>query len=606
MERPEKVYYYNPESFPNDKPNGEVFVENFVDFSSTSNDEIPYPEIVKFSDIWFDNGVKGPDYLPDLWSMKDCRIEKNLEFINTKTFDSDYSVKTRAIHSICLENIEITGDLIFENCNLKALLEISNLKSLQSIKFFNCKINDIILSDLDANELFFSDCKFNSISIIGQKNGALKFFNSHISNNVLVSQVNGAQIIFDEVCVDGRTLLEQINLSDSLKIEGCKFNYDLVLDNIRSKVFHLEDNTYERRMLVSFGLVDYKKLKIVENDLVEIDEIIIEGGVYKYGGSLSLDDQHINKLNLIVKKGFQNIFNISDGVINEFNITGENEGGGIFLEDLEVRDFKISYYQNFGQMTVSHLFSPETKESPTSSFLIEESDLGNLHLIDVDFKEFNEIEIDSSFLQNIQFSNVDWFGVEEFNKTAKNPIDFAEKREVMRQLKHAAEKQGDRAQALKFKAREYSLYEKVIDADILDGNSIKKKSKAQKKELSRLKAERYSLWIGRLTNDLGQNWVKPLKQIFIITAIFYPFFIIAASSEYTWWPFGNELAIKDVLSLMWQELGVLPQLFNPARNASTAFNKELSGIFYYWDSLHRIVLTFYIFQIISAFRKFFK
>jgi hypothetical protein len=90
--------------------------------------------------------------------------------------------------------------------------------------------------------------------------------------------------------------------------------------------------------------------------------------------------------------------------------------------------------------------------------------------------------------------------------------------------------------------------------------------------------------------------------------VFYPLIISCVDAELTFNPFNFEW---KGISFFWDKYklyaNTIPELFNPTRRMDLLYlNPENLGALRFWDGFHRIFLAFFIFQIVSAFRKFVK
>ena len=119
--------------------------------------------------------------------------------------------------------------------------------------------------------------------------------------------------------------------------------------------------------------------------------------------------------------------------------------------------------------------------------------------------------------------------------------------------------------------------------------------------------DRFILWVGQ-TNSFGQNWFKPAILAIVFTVVFYTMFIVGLSERLS---FTINLSPESVLVTIDEFIKhsyALPQLLNPAHNLKKVFSdySQIGFIVHFWDSILRIVLAFFIFQIVSAFRKYMK
>src|SRR5690606_27089633 len=193
----------------------------------------------------------------------------------------------------------------------------------------------------------------------------------------------------------------------------------------------------------------------------------------------------------------------------------------------------------------------------------------------------------NSRIDNIFVNGVEWFNdhqlkVDEDEK--KELKILSQKREIYRQLKLASEKQSDRISSLYFKSKEIqthksylrikrgkkskNIIEKVIFfieeaiTKILEKLKLPDKY-VQFKNYLAYQSDHISIYLGE-TNDHGQNWIKPIFLIVVITIAFYPILMITSDPEIS---FTRDWT-SEGWRLFWDKVTAngkaFPQLFNPA------------------------------------------
>jgi len=230
-----------------------------------------------------------------------------------------------------------------------------------------------------------------------------------------------------------------------------------------------------------------------------------------------------------------------------------------------------------------------------SELSITHSNIGRTHFFNAFLDTFDKVEIFNSILTEIVIANVKWFEDKKLNSTIiVSSEDYTNKKEIYRQIKCALEKQGDRIASLRFKALEMSAFK----------NESFSKVKCYKKIFG---IDRFILWIGQ-TNNFGQNWLKPVLFAIGFTLFFYFLIVVGISDKLSYSLNPNKASFQ----ITWNELmyycNIIPQLMNPTNTLSKILpeNTVLSFCVNLWDYLLKIFLAFFIFQIISAFRKYMK
>jgi hypothetical protein len=214
--------------------------------------------------------------------------------------------------------------------------------------------------------------------------------------------------------------------------------------------------------------------------------------------------------------------------------------------------------------------------------------LGKTNFTSFSFDGFHEIEIQDSNFSEIITANVRWFAPEIILKTAKNSQDFGKYRDLFRQLKFAMLKQGDRVQALFFKRYEMQALRKQLLTE------------------KGYKGEKAMLWMNG-SNDHGQNWIKPMLLGLLFTCIFYVAFIISTAPELSGHTSLSWTNVSMTLKVIPKYFHIALKFLNPTHtyeSLGATIKDNIPGNLF--DIVQRIVISYFIFQTISAFRKYIK
>jgi len=163
-------------------------------------------------------------------------------------------------------------------------------------------------------------------------------------------------------------------------------------------------------------------------------------------------------------------------------------------------------------------------------------------------------------------------------------------KEVLRQLKHINDNSGNRIQSLYFKQLELKTYAK----ELWHTKTIFNK-------------DRLILEFSR-TNNFGQSWTKPTFILLLITSIFGAVMQIVNSPELSITPSFSLIDIKHTWQVIYSNIEIIPKLLNPTHKLENIINDQVNHPFalYSIDIIYKIVYAFFVFQIINAFRKFYK
>lgn len=546
--------------------------------------------------------VEAPDiiYLTDSGLESLNLIESKLQgglSLYSNTIDYNISIQHSSIEVLRAEENKV-GD----SCEMKHL-QCGHVHFIDNEIKQNVQFEQVTVLD----NFYFENDKARYLGFDQVETQNLWLDKVHINSELNLQNIKAEKIWIFSTKVSGDTKITGIAASKEVHLNGGHFRGDVFVSEVQTAELSIDGTSNEGRFILQF---DPREDRSSALEYDQLGLLNIGSGSYGKGMALMLETFMLPKLQIMNSKSFEGLIGVAGGIIDEVFISGINNSGVLNLQGCLVNVLHIEQVLNEGSLT----FSEIKPVKDNSKFTIEKAVLGRASFVNMDMSRFASVQICNSLLDDIKYSNVQWFHPDNLNKDyygesladlspQKKVVYLGNQREVFRQLKFAAEKQGDRTQSLNFKVQEYRVYKEILAYNIASFRSVN----PYNGNLWQLRAELWSLNLGLWTNRLGQNWLRPLVQITCITFLFFPLFIIAASPTLTWWPFGNELAISETLTLFWDQRGVLPQLFNPTRYLSRVFGTEsLPGDIYFIDALHRIVLAFYIYQIISAFRKYFK
>jgi len=542
------------------------------------------------------NFLSYPEHLLDLGVkivFKNCVFEKPLQFNNCgsqDTEETDFSQRSAAIE-IVNGSYKI---LRISNCTLPFGVDIYAEEGEKlDIDWFESQNNH-----LKKAGYTFENVSFRSkVDITGDKieSMGVDFFNCNSNFPIRISSIKSPALVFkgksshfkNDIRIWGGEI-ESLVWNDGL------FENEISISSVAiGKKLSIIGSEFQDKF--SFQMKDGRSQLPVQN-LPE--EIWIQDSKFENGFEFSGDDFRMDKLTLVFSEKSSGVLEIKKTCFSEVNLKGNNFNNSVFLRDCSYDS--LNFLQLFNKSLIS-LSSNNTQKGNANSkqLLIQNSNLGNTEFYDFDFSFYPNIRIIDSRLDNVFVNGVEWF------KPSQLHVDEAEldprkrlsqKREIYRQLKLAAEKQSDRITALKFKAREVETHNQLL---------------GKEKVFSKLWFQRIgdiaSIWAGT-SNDHGQNWIKPFFLILGITTTMFPFLFIMADSEISIIP---DWTVEGWSFFFWKVSdhgSIWIQLFNPARRVSDLFSKPLENPFgvYLLDAVQRIVLAFFIFQIVSAFRKFVK
>lgn len=606
-----------------------------------------------FSKIEFEHGVffNGVDFNYGLL-FTDCTFWQPLVFNNIKTTKTDlvvlkdcpidlvnYSYENESIvfrkcqfHQKVIINIDrndeintLLSHLVFRDCVFENGFEISALNITKgNVTFENCTINgSFSISKLDLVKYKESDKSENDLNLIWVSRD-ISFLNNKVNGTASLTNINSNGLFFNEA----NEFIEEI------KIENCKFSSNLAFKNslfkeqitltcIETQDLWIVGAVFEKTLFVYYySPYSYQDKSINDKPQKGIARYRFfnakfTNGIYIYGTEGFFTQYPlVDKINLNLSAELKGNIEFNHLEVGILNINGTNISANIYLQSLKINQIIIERLSNYAGLTFSGITASDDKwfneenqrlDTPRTdrkSFLfVKNSNFGNAKFFRANFSTFKKVTFDSNILVNITTSNVKWFSPEQlfgFNipKEMKNwsrkrqsvfLSEIRNAREVFRQLKYASEQQGDRIQSLYFKATEMGIYKKEL-------------------RLSKpFSQERFILWLGQ-SNDFGLNWVKPALLALGSAIVFYILLIISHSDKLGWHLTFSKAAFHNTISVWWENKKMIPQMLNPAHSMDDLLGKDvyISGFTYTIDYCYRLILAYFIYQTIVAFRKYSK
>jgi hypothetical protein len=295
--------------------------------------------------------------------------------------------------------------------------------------------------------------------------------------------------------------------------------------------------------------------------------------------------------------------------IGEFRFKGINREASFHLFDCDIAEnFMFTEFVNQGKIvmnnvswkTDSQVYFNRAVVGPAYFTAVDFNDAKGFHFYDSDISQISfvsthwPIELQKFIERPSLFSHIYWksyffdhwlkFHWFNLDKNNDQVIYYVNRRELYRQLKSASEKMQDRVCALGFQAIEMKAYEKQLQLTQRPFN-----------------LERMVLFLSR-TNGHGQNWWRPVWLALLISLLFFIPIIIGIDPEIT----SSNWVSSSSRVLSWY--GTFPQLLNPVHSLDkmTSSPETIHPLTWWFDYAHRIVMAFFIFQTVSAFRKYVK
>jgi hypothetical protein len=515
-------------------------------------------------------------------SFKKCIFNRGVEFNNITATGYDADVK--GFYSLELEE-----------CQIKASLLITISAFERGIRIRNCKQDEH-----QDNTLLISKCAVSKgeIKIDNTTASILQLLNLEIYGiglGIYKSEIK-EYIRIQSLETDGGLSVIKNEIEGDVHIWGGKtsavtFNHNEFKQDVRIEAV---DNTGP---FTSFrdDFAKYLQIDFDDSaDKVKARHDSLYFNAVKFGIGLMVNgfDKVITELNIHCSLDLTGTLQFNSCRIDKAIMYQDNHKANIVFNYCRFGVVNFEMFNNYGNVIFSSCKANKPEDSETevpTEFIVSNSNLGKTQFQNFFFSSFDKVSIIDSLVSGIEFSGMHWFD-EKVLDVGDSTSPWRRQREVYRQLKQASEKQNDKFQALIFQSLELKAYKQEIGSKgrLATNDGI-------------------ILWLGQ-TNDFGLNWLKPMGLLVLTSTILYFPIVISASCKISWLPACNYSDLKATLSEFWNYTYMWPQLYNPARTLKHAFHDgaQLGVGVYFWDMVQRIVLAFFIVQIVSAFRKYFK
>lgn len=527
-----------------------------------------FEEEVFFEKVDLNCGVKFKNCVfKEIFSITDCYANNYDHHFNFYSSHLEFSNTT--IEGLYFKGVNQLqrGVGIKENTKIN-LLEVRTV--ICSMGSFS--INDSIINrQLDISQARIK----NDISIRGTSviNAKIRFANIEVGSYVFTDATFNKDIhiwagkanslIFNDGIFNDDLSITGVPISGSLTVKGTEFK--------KSIVFKLWDETNQKQGKLTSIYISSGKFGeqfIIDGNNYEIADLVIDTSKQLEGAL------YFNSINIVKAK-----------------ISGDNYNSNIVFNHSNFNELNFDSFYNYSTLSIISARS----FGENSSLTMTHSNLGKTHLFNVFLDTFNKISIYNSVLTELIAVNVKWF-----NDIRLNPeIDvsqhtFEQRKEIYRQLKYALEKQGNRISSLRFKALEMKTFKQEEFIKVEWYKRI-------------FSVDRFVLWVGQ-TNDFGLNWFKPVLLAIGFSLFFHFLIIVGTSDELSYsFNFSNQ-SLETTWKTYIENLSSLPQLMNPTHLLSRIYpnNTNLTFNVHLLDYLLKLILAFFIFQTVSAFRKYVK
>jgi len=559
----------------------------------------------------------------------DCHVTKNdvscdsIEFTNCE-FTEDFRFSDVILKfGIKFINCHFNSDLVFVKCSITGYDQVFNLEGY-SLLLINCTIkNTVRISEcrnIDRGIRLAQKTNCNRIILNANTitNGSISFSNSTIQDQCDIEH----NVVSDSISLESSTTVEckvriWNNTCAYLSFLNSEFKEDIHVGGGTMKrvtfnngIFHDDFNLgpfKSDEQLTIIGAEFKTKFSVKYNDTTNQ----ITGGcpkIYLSDSSFGIGLNVVGTNNLAKLPLLSSVMIISNEKligdisfrnfdVEEFSFHGNNTKAKIKLHN--VQPLKLGFFEFTNSSKIQFFdFSPYYKG--ISVFEVSQSNLGSTEFYNAFLNKFTEIRITNSVVSDIITSNIRWFDPkllepEKHLGNSEKNFFYRNNRETFRQLKYAMEKQGNKIYALQFKSFEMQAYKNEL------------RYKPDKKWYHEL-PDKVILYLNQISNSHGINPVKPFVWILSFTVVFYWLIVISISPNLTWLP---SLQANDWITSVKEFAkysSAMPKMLNPLFVFDKTFIGFQSEHFStsLWELLHRVFLSYLLFQFVSAFRKFVK
>ncbi len=425
-------------------------------------------------------------------------------------------------NDIFLQDISGDGEVIIignrkvwnvnvNNVNIKKLSIEANQQKFSTIEIFNSGFKDLFLLGLKVNDLKIENC--NSIGLFKIEDVEADFL--HINNIKEIDELKifklYAQYSFLlQKCSINNRFNCQHSLSFNVAVLNNIFTCDFLWDTNPITQFQVSNNEIQGR----FDLIQKYDSEEAKRDFgvdpkKEIESFTVSSNSFNGDGFLYVSTTEIIQLTFKFHTSSNTNFNSTLSKVHDLRLSGEIANSTYIFKIHDVDEMSLANLYNYGNLFIHNifhpiLFTPVDGNKRNTKFSIQNTHLGKTHFINCDFQQFDEVLIADSQLSEITTSNVRFFKtVKSSNANDFSHLENSKKREVYRQLKIAMLNQGDRINYLNFKAKELDVYYDILRKDKFAN-----------------RGDKFILWIGKNSNEFGQNWIRPSILMLVLTLIF--------------------------------------------------------------------------------------
>ena len=305
-------------------------------------------------------------------------------------------------------------------------------------------------------------------------------------------------------------------------------------------------------------------------------------------GELSFRSEQIKIGTVGIRRAFPEM-HFFEADINTFVFFGRiAEKELLFIENCDLDKIGFFKLDNNGSIKLRNSFPKKLKEE--SMFHLNDSTLGDFQLERMNLNSFSNVHIILCNTDKLRTNSVDWPKL--INTPTKEVQVSDEEAEITyRQLKLLSIREGDKSNEIKFSAMERRMQLKGLQY-------WKWNTHRKNKIFWSVLRDGFILWSSWMSNNFGQSWGRAVSWLGVLSLII--FWLVLFSS-----------CINPFALTFCELFGPYINFLNPVHDSEIFApflpeKKTLSGLSVLFDFLGRVVSAYLYFQIVNAFRKFYK
>ncbi len=457
----------------------------------------------------------------------------------------------------------------FIRCNFDKLI-IINIDDIEfesiSINFFGCYINDLEIKTIKSNNInvSFSSCILSGI-IQTQELQSVYFNNSILQNSVFLLDLNKIEISFTQ---------ENI--------------FPLVWKRIFRKIPEKEIEEI-LRIKQSYHIHNHKKLVVRSNEIRKEPQGLFKQNarnpiLYRLVYHLNETERKLVDVSLDIHFS-QNVDDtetkILDSFLNSVSLSGYSNGI-ISVENCKIENWYIKEFSPQNEVNLYNI-GPLNNRSKESKIEIHKSNLDKTWFDNVDFNDYKVVSFFRTKFGKATFTSCnfpsDYTSFEKF-KTLEN-IHYPERKsenyyknqyEIFLQLKLLLEASGNFYESQKLQS--------------ISNEALKKIDRISK-------WDKFILWVNSKSNNHGLSIAKPLGWFLIFSIFLYVLYLFCLGRIFN----NNEVDLTLI--------GYYFSFIDITHRVDFLVEKEeFNSASLTIDFISKILLGFFIYQFISAFRKY--